>query len=232
MSDNGDDDDDDGNDAAVDREHGAEHGGNGEEDDRDGGAPLVQHPLERRQARDGGWYTMEDFMQYYGSSVPAGWYYWERAVRKVVPPAAAQPASSERAQRNALDATAATSHAEDRDFPDADDLREIAEQVKRTPQEIEEHMQHCAGAAFHAAILAGKEALAKGKPKQEVAAVIESAGANVCGLEKWRRSAFSLLAEAFLIGTRAERFGTPQEAAELQYMRTGDRHSASSVPQR
>ena len=83
------------------------------------GAPLVQHPLERRQARDGGWYTMEDFMQYYGSSVHAGWYYWERAVRKVVPPAAAQPASSERAQRTALDATAATSHAEDRDFPDA-----------------------------------------------------------------------------------------------------------------
>jgi len=167
---------------------------------------------------------MEDFMQYYGSSVHAGWYYWERAVRKAVPPAAAQPASSERAQRTALDATAATSHAEDRDFPDADDLREIAEQVKRTPQEIEEHMQHCAGAAFHAAILAGKEALAKGKPKQEVAAVIESAGANVCGLEKWRRSAFSLLAEAFLIGTRAERFGTPQQAADLQYMRTGDRY--------
>ena len=108
--------------------------------------------------------------------------------------------------------------------PDADVFREIAEQVKRTPQEIEEHMQHCEGAAYHAAMLAGKEALAKGKPKQEVAAVIESAGANVCGLEKWRRSAFILLAEAFLIGTRAERFGTPQEAADLQYMRTGDRY--------
>ena len=102
--------------------------------------------------------------------------------------------------------------------------------MKRTPQEVEERMQHCEGAAFDAAMLAGKEALAKGKPKQEVAAVIESAGANVCGLEKWRRSAFSLLAEAFLIGTRAERFGNPQEAADLKYMRTGDRYSASGVP--
>ena len=139
-------------------------------------------------------------------------------------PAAAQPGSSEQARRTGGDATAATSPAADRDFPDADVFGEIAEQVKRTPQEIEEHMQHCEGAAYHAAILAGKEALTKGKSKQEVAAVIERAGANVCGLEKWRRSAFSLLAEAFLIGTRAERFGTPQEAAELQYMRTGDRY--------
>ena len=113
---------------------------------------------------------------------------------------------------------------EDRDSPNADVFWEIAAAVKRTPQEIERDMQHSEGAALHAAILAGKEALAKGKPKQEVAAVIESAGANVCGLEKWRRSAFSLLAEAFLIGTRAERFGTPQEAADLQYMRTGDRY--------
>ena len=103
-------------------------------------------------------------------------------------------------------------------------LREIAKKVKRTSAETEEHWQHCEGAAYSAAILAGKKALAKGKPKEEVAAVIESAAANVCGLEKWRRSAFSLLAEAFLIGTRAERFGTPQEAADLQYMRTGDRY--------
>ena len=40
--------------------------------------------------------------------------------------------------------------------------REIAEQLKGTPQEIEEHMQSCEGAAYHAAILAGKEALTKG----------------------------------------------------------------------
>ena len=136
-------------------------------------------------------------------------------------PAAAQPGSSEQARRTGGDATAATSHAEDRGFPDADVFGEIAEQVKRTPQEIEEHMQHCAGAAFHAAILAGKEALAKGKPKQEVAAVIESAGANVCGLEKWRRSDSILIAEADLIGTRAQRFGTPQEQADLEYIATG-----------
>ena len=113
---------------------------------------------------------------------------------------------------------------EERDSPNAVVLRKIAAAMKRTPQYIERDMHHSKGAALHAAILAGKEALAKGNPKHEVAVVIESAGANVCGLEKWRRSAFSLLAEAFLIGTRAERFGTPQEAADLRYMRTGDRY--------
>ena len=93
--------------------------------------------------------------------------------------------------------------------------------ASRTPQDIERDKQHSEGAAFHAAILAGKEALAKGKPKHEVAAVIESAGANVCGLEKWRRSDSILIAEADLIGTRAQRFGTPQEQADLEYMATG-----------
>ena len=93
--------------------------------------------------------------------------------------------------------------------------------VKRTPQEIERDMQHSEGAALHAAILAGKEALAKGIPKHEVAAVIESAGANVCGLEKWRRSDSILIAEVHLIGTRAQRFGTPQAQADLEYMATG-----------
>ena len=122
------------------------------------------------------------------------------------------------------DASQLAEEAADSDSPNADVLREIAALVKRTPEDIQRDMQHSEGAAFHAAILAGKEALAKGKPKHEVAAVIESAGANVCGLEKWRRSDSILMAEAFLIGTRAERFGTPQEAAELQYMRTGDRY--------
>ena len=68
------------------------------------GAPLVQHPLERRQARDGEWYTIQDFMQYYGSGTWAGWYYWERALRKAVPPAVAQSGSSEEARRTAGDA--------------------------------------------------------------------------------------------------------------------------------
>ena len=110
---------------------------------------------------------------------------------------------------------------EDRDSPNADVFREITAAVKRSPQDIERDMQHSEGAAFHAAILVGKEALAKGKPKHEVAAVIESAGANVCGLEKWRRSDFILMAEADLIGTRAQRFGTPQEQADLEYIATG-----------
>ena len=109
----------------------------------------------------------------------------------------------------------------DSDSPNADVLREIAALVKRTPEDIQRDMQHSEGAAFHAAILAGKEALAKRKPKHEVAAVIESAGANVCGLEKWRRSDSILIAEASLIGTRTQRFGTPQEQADLEYIATG-----------
>lgn len=93
--------------------------------------------------------------------------------------------------------------------------------MKRTPQEIERDMQHSEGAALHAAILAGKEALAKGIPKHEVAAVIESAGANVRGLEKWRRSDSILIAEAQVIGTRGQRFGTLQEQADLEYIGAG-----------
>ena len=109
----------------------------------------------------------------------------------------------------------------DSDSPNADVLREIAALVKRTPEDIQRDMQHSEGAALHAAILAGKEALAKRKPKHEVAAVIESAGANVCGPEKWRRSGSILIAEASLIGTRTQRFGTPQEQADLEYIATG-----------
>ena len=135
---------------------------------------------------------------------------------------ASQPAAAEsagtRARCTAFDSTAATSPAEDGDFPDADVFREIAEQVKRSPQEIEEHWQHCEGAAYHAAILAGTKALAEGKLKEEVAAVIESAGGEVCGLEKWKCSGSILLAEAFLIGPRAQRLGTAQEQADLEYM--------------
>ena len=57
---------------------------------------------------------------------------------------------------------------------------------------------------------------------EEVAAVILSAGENVCGRETWMCSGSILLAEAFVIGTRTERHGTPQEAADLQDMRRGD----------
>jgi len=49
------------------------------------GAPLVQHPLERRQARDGGWYTMQEFQQYYRSFSAWRWH-WDTAVLPVVPP--------------------------------------------------------------------------------------------------------------------------------------------------
>ena len=108
--------------------------------------------------------------------------------------------------------------------PDAENaaaFREIAAAVKRTWGDIETHWRHSEGAALHAAVLAGKEALAEGKSKEEVAAVIESAGAKVCGLEQWRRSGCVLIAEAHVIGTRGLRFGTLQEQADLEYIATG-----------
>ena len=67
-------------------------------------AAVVQRAQEFRQARDGEWYTIKDFMQYYGSGTWAGWYYWERALRKAVPPAVAHSGSSEEARRTAGDA--------------------------------------------------------------------------------------------------------------------------------
>ena len=108
--------------------------------------------------------------------------------------------------------------------PDADNaaaLREIAAAVIRTRGDIERDRQHSEGAALHAAVLAGKKALAEGKSKEEVAAVIESAGAKVCGLEQWRCSDSVLIAEAHVIGTRGLRFGTLQEQAALEYIATG-----------
>ena len=108
---------------------------------------------------------------------------------------------------------------EARDPHHADDLWDIAAAVQRTPQYIERDRQHSEGAASRAATLAGEEALRKGKSKEEVAAVIESVGAAVCGFWHWKNSASILLVEAFLIGPRVERFGTPQEAADLQDIR-------------
>ena len=116
-----------------------------------------------------------------------------------------------------LEATRETPHKDNHNI-----LREIAQQLKRTPEDIEEQMQHTEGAALRAAILAGKEALTKSKSKQDVATVIESVGGDVCGRETWMCSNSILLAEAFVIGTRMERHGTPQKAADLQYMRRGD----------
>ena len=107
------------------------------------------------------------------------------------------------------------------DTENAAAFREIAAAVTRTRGDIETHHQHSEGAALHAAVLAGKEALAEGKSKEEVAAVIESAGAKVCGLEQWRCSGSVLIAEAHVIGTRGLRFGTLQEQADLEYIATG-----------
>ena len=109
-------------------------------------------------------------------------------------------------------------------------LKEIAQQLKRTPEDMEEEMQHTEGTALRAATLAGKEALTKGTSKQAVATVIESVGGDVCGRETWMCSNSILLAEAFVIGTRMERHGTPEEAADLQYMRRGDRAATAASP--
>ena len=72
---------------------------------------------------------------------------------------------------------------------------------KRTPEDIEEHFQHTEGATLRIATLACKEALTKGKSKQEVATVIERVSGHVCGRDT--RMCFNsiLLAETFVIGT-------------------------------
>ena len=108
--------------------------------------------------------------------------------------------------------------------PDADNaaaLREIAAAVIRTRGDIERDRQHSEGAALHVAVLAGKKALAEGKSKEEVAAVIERAGVKVCGLEQWRCYGSILIAEVQVIGTRGQQFGTLQEQGDLEYIGAG-----------
>ena len=124
-------------------------------------------------------------------------------------------------------ATSEFSHKDDQEV-----MRDIREQMKRTPEDIEKHFRHTEGTALRAAILAGKEALTKGKSKQEVAAIIESTGGDICGREAWTSSASIFVAEAFVIGTRVELHGTPQEAADLQYMcRVNEASTAASSSQ-
>ena len=60
------------------------------------------------------------------------------------------------ASSTALDGAAATPQGNNHDI-----LRDIAEQMRRTRGDIEKQMQHSEGAALHAAILAGQEALSK-----------------------------------------------------------------------
>ncbi|MDA8583898.1 hypothetical protein N9L68_06675 [bacterium] len=64
---------------------------------------------ERRQARDGGWYTQQELEQSYNKShdICSVWrWIWEQVVRQDVGPGASQPGSSERAGLTALDAAA------------------------------------------------------------------------------------------------------------------------------
>ena len=63
-----------------------------------GGSLQVGHPQERRQARNGRWYTEEEFRQYYKKAWRS---YWDGAGRETVPLCASQPASSQRARSSA-----------------------------------------------------------------------------------------------------------------------------------
>ena len=64
----------------------------------DGGSLQVGHPQERRQARNGRWYTEEEFRWYYEKAWRS---YWDGARRETVPLCASQSVSSQRARRSA-----------------------------------------------------------------------------------------------------------------------------------
>ena len=138
-----------------------------------------------------------------------------------------QPAHSQRLRDAEVCIVEATSEIPHKDNQEV--MREIREQMKRTPADIEKHFRHTEGTALRAAIVAGKKALSRGKSKQEVATIIESTGGDICGCEAWMCSESILLVEAFVVGTRMERHGTPQEAADLQYMRRGN-EAATGAP--
>ena len=63
-----------------------------------GGSLQVGHPQARRQARNGRWYTEEEFRRYYEKAWRS---YWDGAGRETVPLCASQPVSSQRARRSA-----------------------------------------------------------------------------------------------------------------------------------
>ena len=63
--------------------------------------------------------------------------------------------------------------------------------------------------------------MAAGKSKEEVAAVIERVGVKVCGLEQWRCRGSISIAEARVMRTRGQRFGSLLEQADLEYIGAG-----------
>ena len=70
------------------------------------------------------------------------------------------------------------------------------------------------GAALHAAVKAGQDALRRGATSEEAVAAIHAAGAESMGY-LWEDTAASLIAESEVVGNRIARFGTSEERATL-----------------
>ena len=70
------------------------------------------------------------------------------------------------------------------------------------------------GAALHAAVNAGQDALRRGATSEEAVAAIHAAGAESMGY-LWEDTAASLIAESEVVGNRIARFGTSEERATL-----------------
>ena len=70
------------------------------------------------------------------------------------------------------------------------------------------------GAALHAAVNAGQDALRRGATSEEAVAAIHVAGAESMGY-LWEDTAASLIAESEVVGNRTARFGTSEERATL-----------------
>ena len=80
------------------------------------------------------------------------------------------------------------------------------------------------GAALHAAVEAGQDALRRGATSEEAVAAIHAAGAESIGPKffgasigriLWEDTAASLIAESEVVGNRTARFGTSEERATL-----------------
>ena len=80
------------------------------------------------------------------------------------------------------------------------------------------------GAALHAAVEAGQDALRRGATSEEAVAAIHAAGAESSGPKffgasigriLWEDTAASLIAESEVVGNRTARFGTSEERATL-----------------
>ena len=80
------------------------------------------------------------------------------------------------------------------------------------------------GAALHAAVKAGQDALRRGATSEEAVAAIHAAGAESSGPKffgasigriLWEDTAASLIAESEVVGNRTARFGTSEERATL-----------------